>query len=105
MSIGHFSATIDSNLITIVSTLLDKDRRMTEWEVEGASGILKTMIHCILTKHLMKTKVAVWWVLHMVFPMQKHHHMELCQKHLICYEKEGIAHWQRIISIGETCKV
>ncbi len=58
--------------------------------MEEASWILKTMTHCILIKYLIKKKVAAWWVPHMLFPMQKHH-MELCQKHLTHYEKEGIA--------------
>ncbi len=38
----------------------------------------------------------------MLFSMQKQRCMELCQKHLIYYEKEGIVFLQQIITIDET---
>ncbi len=37
-----------------------------------------------------------------LFSMQKQLCMELCQKHLTHYEKEGIAFLQRIIATNET---
>ncbi len=48
----------------------------------------------------MKKQVAVWWVPHMLFPMQNH--TELCQKQLTRYKKEEIVFLQRIIAINET---
>ncbi len=58
-------------------------------EIKGASSILKTMIHHVLTKYLMKKKVATWWVPHMLFPTQEQCHMELRQKHLTPLQKES----------------
>ncbi len=69
--------------------------------MEGVAGIPKTTIYRILTKYLMKKKVAAQWVSHTLFPAQKHH-MELCQKYLTLYEKEGIDLLQQIITIDET---
>ncbi len=68
---GHPSTTIGNTLTAIVSTLLDEDRWITVWEMEWVFGILKTVIHHILTKYLMKKKVAVWWIPHMLFPHTK----------------------------------
>ncbi len=99
---SHPSNTIDNTSIVIVYMLLDKDRQMMVWEMERASGIPKTTIHHIVTKYLMKEKVAVCWVPHTLFTRQKHH-IELCQKHLTHYEKEGIVFLQRVIAIDETC--
>ncbi len=39
----------------------------------------------------------------MLFTAQKQYRMELYQKHLTGYKKEGIAFLQRIITINETC--
>ncbi len=41
-------------------------RQMTVQEMEGMLGIPKTTIHHILTKYLMKKKVAVQWIPHML---------------------------------------
>ncbi len=38
----------------------------------------------------------------MLFPVQKQGHMELCQKHLTRYKKEGIGFLQQTITINET---
>ncbi len=38
----------------------------------------------------------------MLFPKQKQHYMELCQKHSTRWEEEGIVFLQRIITIDET---
>ncbi len=92
------SPAIDNAFIVIMSTILDKDRKMMAREIEEASGIPKT-IHRILTEYLMKKKIAVWWVPHMLFPMQKLWCMELCQKYLTCYKGEGIVFLQQIINV------
>ncbi len=47
---SHPSTTIDNILIAIMSTLLDEDRQMMVWEIEGALGIPKT-IHHILSEY------------------------------------------------------
>ncbi len=49
-----------------------------------------------------KKKVVARWVPHMLFSVQKQHYMELCQKHLARYKKEGIVLLQQIIAIDET---
>ncbi len=96
------SATIGNTSIVILFTLLNKDRWMTVWGMEGVSGAPKTTICCILTEYLMKKMVVAQWVLHVLFPAWKQHCIELCQKHLTHYEKEGITFLQWIISIDET---
>ncbi len=42
------------------------------------------------------------WVPHMLFPTQKQYRVELCQKYLTCYKKQGVPFLQRIIAINET---
>ncbi len=49
----------------------------------------------------MNKKVTTQWAPQMLFPVQKQH-MELCQKHLTHYEKEGIVFLQWTIAIDET---
>ncbi len=55
-------------------------------EMKVVSSILKTTIHCILTEYPMNKKAVVWWVPHMLFPSQKQHRREPCQKHLTRYK-------------------
>ncbi len=61
-------------------------------EMEGMSGVIKTMTRHILSDYLMKRL--------MLFRVQKRY-MELYLKHLT-HEKEGITFLQWIITIAET---
>ncbi len=67
----YSSTTIDNTLTSVVSVLLDEDRRIMVREIEGVTGTPKTTMHHILTKYLMKKNVAAQWLLHMLFPAQK----------------------------------
>ncbi len=58
---SHPSTALDNTLIVIMSTLLDADRWMMVWEMEGTSGTPKTTIYRILTEYLMKKKVVAQW--------------------------------------------
>ncbi len=95
---------VQDMMIVIVSMLFDEGREMMVQDMRGASGINKTMIHHILTKHLMKKMVVVlWvWVPLMCCPEEKQRRTELCQKHLICYKKERVMFLQQLIAINET---
>ncbi len=79
---GCPSTIIGNTSIAIMSTLLNEDRGVTVWEMEGGQVYQKNTIHHILIEYLTKKKVAVLWVPHLLFPVQKQHHMELGQKHV-----------------------
>ncbi len=100
MSTSQLSKTIDSISIVIVSTLLNEDRRMIVREIEGVSNTLKTMIYHILTKYLMKKKVAVQWYLTCCLPHKNMY--RTVSETFDSLPKEGIVFLQRVITIDET---
>ncbi len=83
---GCSATAIDNVSIAIVTPVLDKGRVRN---IEVETGIAQTTVHCILTEHLCKNKVAAWWVAHALTDTQKQTHLEIVQEHLKQFRREG----------------
>ncbi len=93
----------DKMNVVIITTLLDKDRRMMQREMEGESGIPTISVHRILTDVLRKCKLLVQWVPHFQRVEQKAEQMYIAQELLTrCYANEDELFLQQIITMDET---
>ncbi len=70
-------------------------------EIQAETGIPQTAVHCILSKHLFKNKVAVWSVLHALTDIQKRTCLKIPQEHLKWFRR-GEHFLNRIIAFNET---
>ncbi len=81
------STAIDNTSIVIVATVHDKNWCATTRESETETEIPGTTVHCILTEHLFKKKVAVWWVPHALTETQKQTRLKITQEHLKWFKR------------------
>ncbi len=79
---GCPSTAIDNTSIATVATMLNEDGCATVREIKAESGIPKTTVHCILTKHLFKKKVVVWCVPHSLKDTQKQTRLKITREYL-----------------------
>ncbi len=80
----------------------DKDQCVVAREIEAEIGIRRIIVHHILTEHLLKKKVAEWWVPHVLTDTQKQTCLEITREHLKRFRREGENFLNLIIAVEET---
>ncbi len=79
---GCSSTVIDRTNIAIVAPVLDKHQYVMIREIGAETRIPQTTVHHILTEHLFKKNVAVWWVSHALIDTLKQTCLEITQEYL-----------------------
>ncbi len=70
-------------------------------EIEVETGIPPSTVHSILTEHLFKEKVAVWWKPQALTGTQKQTRLKIAQEHLKWFRRKRENLLNRIIAIDK----
>ena len=94
--------TVTSNHVTVIKSLLDKDRRITISEIHNRTDCSMGTIHYIIHTELNMRRLCARWIPKMLTDEQKMERVRCCEQFLRQFHTEGERFLRRIVTVDET---
>ncbi len=88
--------------ITAIQNQVNEDRRQSMREISAETGISHSTVQRVLRKDLRLRHVSAKFIPWILTDEQKAFRIRICQEHLDCFNQEGIAFLQRIVTGDES---